>query len=97
MRSVDTRRDDRVFWDLTRNLEWRLDDSGGGPTPPAQPPEFDRGGGGSVWPTWATHMVAFLLGALTFGWLLVAPVVAAMIVLAGVVGTTALAAKRRWH
>lgn len=96
MGAVDTRRDQRIFWELTRNLEWRLDDGGGGP-PPAEPPEFDRGGGGSVWPTWATHMVAFLLGALTFGWLLIAPMVAAVIALGAVVGTTTVAAKRRWR
>lgn len=84
------------FWQVVRGLEWRLDDGSGGPPPPTDP-GFDRGGGGGAWPTWATHVIAFLLGGLTWGSLLLAPPLLPVLALAGLVGLVAVAVRRRWR
>jgi hypothetical protein len=81
---------------VVENLQWRLDDGSGGSLPPSEP-EFDHGGGGSVWPRWATHVIAFLLGGMTWGSLLIAPPLVPVVALIGLVGAVGLAAKRRWH
>jgi hypothetical protein len=90
-----TRRD-AAFWQIVKDLHWRLDDGSAGPPPPAKP-EFYKGGGGSAWPRWATHVIAFLLGGLTWGSLLLAPPLLPLLALIGVVGLVALAARRRWR
>lgn len=90
-----TRRDS-AFFEIVKDLHWRLDDGSGGPPPPSEP-EFDKGGGGGAWPKWATHMIAFLLGGLTWGALLIAPPLLPLVVLIGIVGLTALAVRRRWR
>lgn len=90
-----TRRDS-AFFEIVKDLHWRLDDGNGGPPPPSKP-EFYRGGGGGAWPRWATHLIAFLLGGLTWGALLLSPPLLPVIALVAVVGLTALAARRRWR
>ena len=77
-------------------MQWRLDDGGRGGKPP-QEPEFDHGGGGSVWPRWATHVIAFMLGGLTWGALLIAPPLVPVVMLAGLVTFVAIASRRRWR
>ena len=89
-------RQDQAFWHIVKDLHWRLDDGSGG-TPPPHEPEFDHGGGGSVWPKWATHLIAFLLGGLTWGSLLVAPPLLPVVALVAVVAFVAFAARRRWR
>ncbi|MDQ4131300.1 MAG: hypothetical protein M3133_10010 [Actinomycetota bacterium] len=91
-----TKRESVVFDELTKNLHWRLDDSGGGPPPPAQP-DFYKGGGGGAWPLWATHVMAFLAGGLTWGALLLAPLALPVVALAGLILFVAVAVRRRWH
>ncbi len=85
------------FWQVVGDLEWRLDDGKSGGTPPEEP-EFDHsGGGGSTWPRWATHVIAFLLGGLTWGALLLAPMFLPVIALGVVIGLVTVAYRRRWH
>jgi len=86
------------FWDIVGEMEWKLDDGRGGTNQPDEP-EFDHSGGRgkSVWPQWATHMIAFLLGGLAWGALLIAPPVAPFIALGALVGVIAVAYRRRWH
>jgi hypothetical protein len=36
-------RQDQAFWQIVKDLEWRLEDSGGDPPKPPDEPEFDRG------------------------------------------------------
>ena len=86
------------FWDIVGEMEWKLDDGRGGTRPPDEP-EFDHSGGGgrSVWPRWATHVIAFLLGGLTFGALLVAPPFVPVVALGALIGVIAVAYRRRWH
>ena len=90
-----TRRD-AAFWEVVQDMHWRLDDGSGGPPPPASP-EFDKGGGGSAWPAWATHLIAFLLGGLTWGTLLIAPPAAPVVALIGLIGFVTVAVRRRWR
>jgi len=89
-------RQDQQFWHIVKDLHWKLDDGSGGPPPPGEQ-EFDHGGGGGVWPTWATHMIAFLLGGLTWGSLLLAPPALPVIALISVVAFVGFAARRRWR
>ncbi len=89
-------RQDEQFWQVVQDLRWKLDDGSGGGLPP-QEPEFDHGGGGGGWPRWATHIVAFLLGGIIWGVLLVAPPLMPMVALAAVIGFCAYAARRRWR
>jgi hypothetical protein len=85
------------FWQVVGDLEWKLDDGKGGGHPPDEP-EFDHsGGGGGVWPRWATHVIAFLLGGLTWGSLLLAPIFLPVIALGAVIAFVAVAFKRRWR
>ena len=90
-----TRRDTE-FFEIVKNLHWRLDDGSGGPPPPGKP-EFSKGGGGGAWPKWATHVIAFLLGGLTWGALLVAPPMLPLVALLGLVVLVGFAARRRWR
>ena len=90
-----TRRDTE-FFEIVKNLHWRLDDGSGGPPPPSEP-EFYKGDGGGAWPKWATHMIAFLLGGVTWGVLLVAPPLLPLVALIGIVALAALAVRRRWR
>jgi len=94
--SLTRTRRDTAFWEIVKDMHWRLDDGSGGPPPPAKP-EFHKGGGGGAWPKWATHMIAFLLGGLVWGSLLLAPPMLPLLVLVGVVGLAATAARRRWR
>jgi hypothetical protein len=90
-------RQDHAFWLIVKDLHWKLDDGSGGGTPPDEP-DFDHsGGGGGVWPKWATHVIAFLLGGLTWGALLVAPPLVPLMVLLVIVTVVAFAARRRWR
>lgn len=86
---------DTAFWQIVKDLEWRLDD-GGDPPPPADL-EGSGGGGGGSWPRWATHLIAFLLGGIVWGTLLYAPPAFPPVVLAGLVGLIAVAIRRRWR
>ncbi len=95
MQATRTRQDEK-FYSIVKDLHWRLDDGSGGTPPPAEP-EFDHGGGGGVWPRWATHVIAFLLGGLTWGSLLLAPPLLPVVALIGVVGLVGLAARKRWR
>lgn len=90
-----TRRD-TAFWEIVKDLHWRLDDGSGGSPPPGKP-EFSKGGGGGAWPRWATHVIAFLLGGLTWGALLVAPPMLPLVALLGLVAVVGFAARRRWR
>jgi hypothetical protein len=90
-----TRRD-AAFWEIVEDLHWRLDDGSGGPPPPAKP-KFDKGGGGGAWPVWATHLIAFLLGGITWGTLVIAPPMAPIVALVGLLGFVAFAVRRRWR
>lgn len=89
-------RQDAAFWEVVKDLHWRLDDGSGGPPPPGGP-EFYKGGGGGAWPRWATHLIAFLLGGLTWGALLVAPPMLPLVALVAIVGLAAVAIRRRWR
>lgn len=89
-------RGDTQFWEVVQGLHWRLDDGSGGPPPPAKP-EFDHGGNGGVWPKWATHVIAFLLGGMTWGSLLLAPPLLPVLALTVLVAFVAVAVRRRWH
>jgi len=89
-------RQDEQFWQVVQNLRWKLDDGSTGGFPPHEP-EFDHGGGGGGWPRWATHVVAFLLGGIIWGVLLVAPPLMPLFALAAVIGLTAFATRRRWR
>jgi hypothetical protein len=79
-------------------------DDGGGVLPP-DGTEFDHGGGGGsgrgpsagVWPRWSTHVIAFLLGGMAWGCLIVAPPMWSVAALVGVVAVVGMAAKRRWR
>ncbi len=96
MRKAKTRQD-QAFWEIVDGLQWKLDDGGGG-RPPPQEPEFDHGGGGGgAWPVWATHVIAFLLGGLTWGILLVAPPILPVVALVGLVALVWTGARRRWR
>jgi xanthosine utilization system XapX-like protein len=46
---------------------------------------------------WATHLIAFLLGGLTWGTLLIAPPAAPVVALIGLIGFVAIAVRRRWR
>jgi len=87
---------DTRFWDIVGELHWVLDDGDGG-----SPPAHDRGYGDrpgrGAWPMWATHLIAFLLGGVTWGALLLAPPIAPVLVLAGIIGFVAVAVVRRWR
>ena len=89
-------RQDEQFWQVVQHLRWKLDDGSTGGYPP-QEPEFDHGGSGGRWPRWATHIVAFLLGGVIWGALLLAPPVLPMLAAALVVGFTVFAVRRRWR
>lgn len=93
---VTRSREDQKFWSVVQDLHWRLDDGSGGSPPPAED-EFDHGGGGGAWPTWATHLIAFLLGGLTWGTLLLAPVAFPVAALIALVVFVTFAVRRRWH
>lgn len=86
-----------TFWQIVGEMEWKLDDGRGG-NPPPDEPEFDHsGGGGSVWPKWATHVIAFMLGGLTWGALLLAPPLLPAVALCGLIAFVAWAYRHRWH
>lgn len=89
-------RQDAAFWEITKDLTWRLDDSGGG-HPPIEGDEFYKGGGGGAWPKWATHLIAFLLGGLTWGTLLIAPPALPVVALGTLLVFVAVAVRRRWR
>lgn len=89
-------RRDAEFFSIVQDLHWRLDDGSGGSPPPAKP-EFDKGPGGSAWPAWATHLIAFLLGGITWGTLVVSPAVTPIFAGIGLVGFVVMAVKRRWR
>ena len=64
---------DQAFWRIVQDLSWKLDDGRSGP-PPAAEPEFTHGGRPPrTVPTWTTHVIAFVLGALCWALALVAP------------------------
>jgi len=78
-------------------MEWKLDDGRGGGEPPEEA-EFDHsGGGGGVWPIWATHVIAFMLGGLAWGALLLSPPLLPIVALATLIAFVAFAYRRRWH
>ncbi len=85
-----------TFWEIVGDLRFRLDDGRRGDIPPHEP-EFDHGGETSVTPVWATHVIAFVLGGLVWGALLVAPPALAVLALAGLVTFVAVAYRRRWR
>ncbi|HYZ92042.1 MAG TPA: hypothetical protein VFA34_06555 [Actinomycetota bacterium] len=86
---------DVQFWQIVKNLRWRLDDGGSGP--PVSGGGGSGGGGGGAWPRWATHLIAFLLGGVVWGTLLFAPPAFPPVVLAGLVCLIAVAIRRRWR
>jgi len=71
-------------------------DHGWGGEPP-ELPEFDHGGGGGHFPTWATGVVAFLLGGVTFCALIFTPMFVPVLALAAVVALVAVAVRKRWR
>ncbi len=83
------------FWQIVKDLEWKLDDGGSGP--PLADAGGLGGGGSGAWPRWATHLIAFLLGGVAWGTLLFAPPAFPPVVLAGLVGLIATAIRRRWR
>ena len=96
MLTLTRTRHDKAFFDIVKDLHWRLDDGSGGPPPPAKP-EFYKGGGGGAWPKWATHLIAFLLGGITWGSLVLAPPVLPVLALVGLIGLVGFAVRRRWR
>jgi hypothetical protein len=98
MTRLRTKRD-KQFWDIVEDLHWRLDD-GSGDGPPSEPDRGTGGGGGGgkgAWPRWASHLIAFLFGGITWGALLIAPPVAPVVALVGLVTFVAVAVRRRWR
>jgi len=86
---------DQAFWEVVRDLHWRLDDGSRGGAPPSED-EFSHGGGRGAWPTWATHVVAFLLGGLAWGALLFAPPLMPVAAIVAIVTFVTFAVRRRW-
>jgi hypothetical protein len=84
-------RQDQQFWHIVKDLRWKLDDNNRG-LPPAEP-EFGYGGGRRLLHVWASHLAALILGAITFGLLLVAPAVVPIVGL-GLAVTVALSYRR---
>jgi hypothetical protein len=84
-------RQDQQFWHIVKDLRWKLEDNNNG-LPPAEP-EFGYGAGRRTLPMWATHLAAFVLGALTFGLSLITP--AAMPLVALGIGATVVLSRRR--
>jgi hypothetical protein len=66
-------RQDQQFWHIVKDLRWKLEDNDRG-LPPGEP-EFGYGGGRRLLHVWVSHVATFILGAITFGLLLVAPAV----------------------
>lgn len=66
-------RQEQLFWHIVKDLRWKLDDGNNGF--PAGEPEFGFRPNRPAIAMWVTHVAAFLLGAVAFGLLLVAPAV----------------------
>jgi hypothetical protein len=90
-------RRDEQFWSVVKDLHWKLDDGSGGSPPEGGGPEFYRGGGGGVSPRWATHVIAFLAGGLTWGSMLRLPIRVSAVVATVFVGYVVIAIVRRWR
>jgi hypothetical protein len=74
---------------------WEIVDNGGVKDPP-ELPEFDKGGNGH-WPSWSTHLMAFLCGGIVFTALVFAPIAAPALLLVGLLGFVGVAVRRRWR
>jgi hypothetical protein len=85
-------RHDQQFWQIVKDLRWKLEDGTTGTAPPPEP-EFGYGQRRRGLPRWATHAAAFMLGAMVFAMLLWAPAVVP-IVGAGAAVTTGLSYRR---
>ena len=89
---------DQAFWRIVKDLNWKLDDGRSGPPPPGDP-EFIHGASAArarpLLSRSATHVAAFLLGALCWGVATVEPVLLAAFVLWGVGCAGVLAYARR--
>jgi hypothetical protein len=62
-------RQDKEFWQIVKDMQWKLDDGRSGHLPTGEP-EFDYGARRIALPAWATHAAAFLLGSTAVGFLL---------------------------
>lgn len=78
---------DRVFREIIDN---------GGFPPVDSTDEFDHGGGGHF-PSWSTHLMAFLSGGIVFTALVFAPFTVPVLFGAAVVGFVFVAVRRRWR
>jgi hypothetical protein len=67
-------RHDQQFWQIVKDLRWKLEDGSAG-TVPAAEPEFGFGEARRRLPGWLTHLVVFVLGAVSCATLLMAPAV----------------------
>lgn len=78
---------DRVFREIIDN---------GGFPPVEDSDEFDRGGHGRF-PSWSTHVIAFLSGGIVFTALVFAPLTVPFLFGVAVVGFVFVAVRRRWR
>ena len=71
--SRSSMRQDKEFWQIVKDMQWKLDDGRTGQFPPGEP-EFQHGSRRRhaipALPAWTTHTVAFLLGSTVVGFLL---------------------------
>jgi hypothetical protein len=67
--SRSSMRQDKEFWQIVKDMQWKLDDGRTGHMPVGEP-EFGYGSRVGRLPAWTTHAVAFLLGSTVVGFLL---------------------------
>jgi hypothetical protein len=88
-------RQDQQFWHIVKDLRWKLEDNANGMFPSGEP-EFGYGvRNRSGLPRWASHVVAFLLGGLTFALALVHPVLVPIMLGSASAGVTLLHWRKR--
>ena len=81
---------DQQFWDVVKDLKWKLDDGKGGPPP--DEPEFHHGRrrwrAPRILPFWVVQAVAFVFGGAIVGVALTQPVLVPVVALLGLVVMT---------
>lgn len=87
---------DQQFWDVVKDLKWKLDDGKGGPLP--DEPEFHHGRrrwrGPRILPSWVAQVIAFVFGGAIVGAALTEPVLVSVVALLGLVVMTGV---QFWH
>jgi hypothetical protein len=78
---------DEQFWNVVRDLKWKLDDGKGGPPP--DEPEFHHGRRRfrrpRILPVWVSHAVAFVFGGAIVAAGLSTPILVPVVALVGLV------------